>query len=214
MTVPTRRQAHAPVSVDRSAERVVAAGSDRAGGRGAATGASFVQVNAEVGAAVHAGVVRRALAYDPATAVDGYAGTGTTAAALARHGVRVTAIEADRDAAGWASRTLPPGSRMIAGRVEDVLSRALPADVVVLNPPRAGLDPAVPRTLAQAAPPPRAVIYVSCDPATLARDLARLDGWRIADVQAYDMFPQTAHVETVCELVPPSAHQRAAEAGR
>ena len=43
---------------------------------------------------------------------------------------------------------------------------------------------------------------MSCDPATLARDLSRLTRFRLADVRAYDMFPQTAHVETVCELVP------------
>ena len=45
-------------------------------------------------------------------------------------------------------------------------------------------------------------MYVSCDPATLARDVGRLPAWRMASVQAFDMFPQTAHVETVCELVP------------
>ena len=48
---------------------------------------------------------------------------------------------------------------------------------------------------------PRAVIYVSCNPATLARDLARMPRYEIASLRAYDMFPQTAHVETVCELV-------------
>ena len=50
------------------------------------------------------------------------------------------------------------------------------------------------------APAPRAIVYVSCDPATLARDLARLPSWTIANVTAFDMFPQTAHVETVVEL--------------
>jgi 23S rRNA (uracil1939-C5)-methyltransferase len=44
-------------------------------------------------------------------------------------------------------------------------------------------------------------VYVSCDPATLARDVGRLPGWRIAGLRSFDMFPQTAHVETVCELV-------------
>ena len=50
--------------------------------------------------------------------------------------------------------------------------------------------------------PPKAIIYVSCDPATLARDLSRMPRYRLVSVRAYDMFPQTAHVETVCELVP------------
>ena len=49
------------------------------------------------------------------------------------------------------------------------------------------------------------IAYISCNPATLARDIARLPGYRIASVAAFDMFPQTAHVETVCELVPEAA---------
>jgi 23S rRNA (uracil1939-C5)-methyltransferase len=51
---------------------------------------------------------------------------------------------------------------------------------------------------------PRAIIYVSCDPATLARDLGRLPSYRLASIETLDMFPQTAHVETVCELLPPA----------
>ena len=78
-------------------------------------------------------------------------------------------------------------------------------DVVMLNPPRGGLDARVATTLQEARRLPSAVIYTSCDPATLGRDLARLSRYRLASVRAYDMFPQTAHVETVCELVPEAA---------
>jgi tRNA/tmRNA/rRNA uracil-C5-methylase (TrmA/RlmC/RlmD family) len=49
------------------------------------------------------------------------------------------------------------------------------------------------------------MLYVGCDPATLARDVTRLPGWKIASMKCFDMFPQTAHVETVCELVPEAA---------
>jgi len=89
-----------------------------------------------------------------------------------------------------------------SGRVEDVLPAALPADVVILNPPRAGVDSRVTELLEQQSLRPRAVVYVSCNPATLARDISRLPGYRIESLVAFDMFPQTAHVETVCELVP------------
>ncbi|HUO52456.1 MAG TPA: 23S rRNA (uracil(1939)-C(5))-methyltransferase RlmD, partial [Gemmatimonadaceae bacterium] len=72
------------------------------------------------------------------------------------------------------------------------------------NPPRAGVDRRVTAALG-GAQGVRAIVYVSCDPATLARDLARLPSWRIASLECFDMFPQTAHVETVCELVPEAA---------
>ena len=78
---------------------------------------------------------------------------------------------------------------------------ALPADVVIVNPPRAGVDERVANTL-QAATAPRAIVYVSCNPATLARDVLRMRRYRVASLTSFDMFPQTAHVETVCELVP------------
>jgi 23S rRNA (uracil1939-C5)-methyltransferase len=90
---------------------------------------------------------------------------------------------------------------MIQGRVEDEIDGALPADVVLVNPPRAGLHERVTTTLAAAPESLRSVIYVSCNPATLARDIARMPGFRIASIIAFDMFPQTAHVETVCELL-------------
>jgi 23S rRNA (uracil1939-C5)-methyltransferase len=133
--------------------------------------------------------------------VDGYAGTGDTAARLAAAGVRVTALELDADATAVSARRLPPGSRAVAGRVEDTLGAALPADVVIVNPPRAGLHERVPAVLEGAGSGHRALVYVSCNPATLARDLARMPGHEVVALRSFDMFPQTAHVETVCELV-------------
>ncbi|MGB1658840.1 MAG: 23S rRNA (uracil(1939)-C(5))-methyltransferase RlmD, partial [Longimicrobiales bacterium] len=89
--------------------------------------------------------------------------------------------------------------QMRAGRVEDVLSSLLPAELLVVNPPRGGLHEDVPRQVLDA--PPARMIYVSCDPATLARDLKRLsDRYTLEGLRAFDLFPQTAHVETVAEL--------------
>jgi 23S rRNA (uracil1939-C5)-methyltransferase len=71
---------------------------------------------------------------------------------------------------------------------------------VILNPPRGGLDPRVADTLRSHPESPRRVIYISCNPATLARDLRRMERYRVSSLRGFDMFPQTAHVETVCEL--------------
>ncbi|HEY4130105.1 MAG TPA: TRAM domain-containing protein [Gemmatimonadaceae bacterium] len=164
--------------------------------------ASFEQVNAEMGAALHAYVLDLTKRYRPATVVDAYAGSGATAIPLANGGVNVIAIESDKDAAARCAAELPVGSRSIAARVEDALESALPADVVLINPPRFGMDERAAAMLERATPSPRALIYVSCDPATLARDLGRMPRYKIVSLKAFDMFPQTAHVETVCELVP------------
>lgn len=161
---------------------------------------SFDQVNPPVAAAARLEIVERALGGSPATAVDAYAGLGATALALAGRGVTVTAIESDSAAARFAADHLPANARAVAARVEDVIAEWLPADVVVLNPPRAGVDPRVTEAL-QAKLVPR-VMYMSCDAATLARDVSRLPAYRVASLRAYDMFPQTAHVEVVCELIP------------
>ena len=165
-------------------------------------GASFVQVNAKVAAQLQQHVLDRVNAYAPRTMVDAYAGAGAVTLAMAARQVNVTSIELDAEAVARFADHLRPPSRAIVGRVEDHIASALPADVVLLNPPRAGVDAAVTHILERAKRPPRGVIYVSCDPATLARDLSRLPRYRLAGVRAYDMFPQTAHVETVCELVP------------
>jgi len=164
--------------------------------------ASFAQINSEMAEILHGYVVDRARAYEPRDAIDAYAGAGHTAVALSDFGVRVTAIELDADASAWSADRLREPSRAIRAHVEDALPGALPADLVLLNPPRAGVDARVTQTLEKEAGHLRAVIYVSCNPATLARDLSRLPSYAIQSIRAFDMFPQTAHVETVCELMP------------
>jgi 23S rRNA (uracil1939-C5)-methyltransferase len=164
--------------------------------------ASFAQVNAEMAEILERYVLESARELSPRTAVDAYAGAGQTARLLSDGGVAVTAIELDPDASEWSSTILRPPSRAVQGRVEDVLPGALPADLVILNPPRAGVDERVTQALEASASRIRGLIYVSCNPATLARDVSRLPSFGIENVRAFDMFPQTAHVETVCVLRP------------
>ena len=171
----------------------------------AASGASFAQVNAGVAERLRGHVLALARGHHPVKVIDGYAGLGATTLPLANDGVHVVAIESDVDAVARLRERLRQPSTAIAGRVEDHIVTALPADVVMLNPPRGGLDARVADALQRVERAPEAVLYTSCDPATLGRDLARLTRFRLASVRSYDMFPQTAHVETVCELVPEAA---------
>jgi 23S rRNA (uracil1939-C5)-methyltransferase len=165
-------------------------------------GASFTQVNPAVAAKLRQWVCAIAAESRAKTAVDAFSGSGDIAVDLAALGLRVTAIEIDRDASALCAARLPVGSRAVAASVESALPRALPTDFVVLNPPRAGLAASIPAMLQAENREPRALVYVSCDAATLARDLRRLTAFRVESVRAFDMFPQTAHVETVCHLVP------------
>lgn len=167
--------------------------------------ASFAQVNAEVAANLRTHVIATVSSYSPKKVVDAYSGAGDTAIAFAKQGSQVTAIELDSDSARWCALHLPEGSVSLRARVEEALPGALPADAVVMNPPRAGVDARVTEILEGVAVKPRVIVYVSCNPATLARDISRLPGYRIASIVPFDMFPQTAHVETVCELVPEAA---------
>jgi 23S rRNA (uracil1939-C5)-methyltransferase len=165
-------------------------------------GASFAQVNASAAQLLRDYVLNRVAAFDPRTVVDAYSGAGDTAIALAAADIEVAAIELDPDASGWTAAQLQPPSVAHRGKVEDLLGEVLPADVVLLNPPRAGVDARVTEILEANGSSIRGIVYVSCNPATLGRDLARLPSYAIQSIRAFDMFPQTAHVETVCELKP------------
>ncbi|HUQ46884.1 MAG TPA: hypothetical protein VM053_01425 [Gemmatimonadaceae bacterium] len=166
---------------------------------------SFGQINSGVARQLQSHVIDRVSSYSPRTVADAYSGTGETAIAFAKNGAKVTAIELDSDATRWCALHLPEGSVAMRARVEEALPGVLPVDAVVLNPPRTGVDVRVTEILQTADIKPRVIVYVSCNPATLARDIARLPAYRVVSLVPFDMFPQTAHVESVCELVPEAA---------
>ncbi|HKK92225.1 MAG TPA: class I SAM-dependent RNA methyltransferase, partial [Longimicrobiales bacterium] len=160
---------------------------------------AFLQVNREGAHAVHRSVLGELGNPEGLRIVDAYAGVAGYGRRLARHGAEVVAIESDPVAARMARTDAPDGLVVVEGRVEDRLADHLPADRVVLNPPRTGVDEAVTGALLDASA--SRLVYVSCDPATLARDLERLsDRYVVRRVRGFDLFPQTAHVETVVTL--------------
>jgi 23S rRNA (uracil1939-C5)-methyltransferase len=157
----------------------------------------FEQVHPEMGDRVRAYALEQLGAVSAKRVWDLYAGLGETTVALAQAGADVESVESDRRAVAEADRRGPPLRRHL-GRVEDVLGELRRPELVVANPPRTGMDGRVAAALERLGP--ARLVYVSCDPATLARDLGRLPGFRLGTVRAFDLFPQTAHVETVAVL--------------
>jgi 23S rRNA (uracil1939-C5)-methyltransferase len=139
---------------------------------------------------------------------DLYAGVGLFTAPLASRGAQVLSVEGDAsssedltaNAAPWASSV-----RITRGSIEEYLKRPpTPApDAVIVDPPRTGMSADALDGLA--AWGPRSVVYVSCDPPTLARDAARLaqHGFRLLSIEGLDMFPNTPHVETIAAFARP-----------
>ncbi len=171
---------------------------DADGGAGA-----FEQVNSAVAGAIRDHVLSVIRATPGTRVVDAYGGRGDLSVRMVEAGRTPVLIELDRDLAAAAQTAIGGRGEVLCGRVEEILHSVLPADAVVLNPPRTGADHAAMRAL-EVLPRAPLLIYVSCDPATLARDVSRLPGYRVQSVLPFDMFPQTAHVEVVCVLTPGS----------
>lgn len=171
---------------------------------------SFFQVNHCQAARIYELVRRWANLKRTEAAIDLYCGIGGIALHLAKDAGLVIGIEvveeAVRNAEANARKNGISNCTFYAGDASEVMSdlaERLPSgQVAVVNPPRKGCDPEVLEKLVQLAP--RMLIYVSCNPQTLARDLDLLAdmGYRTEEVQPVDMFPQTPHVETVARLVP------------
>ena len=177
---------------------------------------SFYQVNPAQTEVLYGEALRAARLTGQETVCDLYCGIGTIALTMAPHAREVFGVEivpdAVRDAKENAARNSIANAYFYEGAAEKLfsdgyLAPGVPcpkADVVVLDPPRKGCDPALIEAVRHMAP--ERVVYVSCDPATLARDLRLFAengagaAYRPVYVQPVDMFPQTVHVETVCLL--------------
>jgi 23S rRNA (uracil1939-C5)-methyltransferase len=166
---------------------------------------AFFQVNRGVATRLYGDLADAVLARTPRNVVDVYAGVGGIALTLAARGcAHIVGIEvheqAVRDAARAASSMKLPVRFVAADAAVGLAAEARPIDAVVVNPPRRGLDEAMRASLAEARP--RVLAYVSCDPSSLARDLAALvtQGMRIESVRAYDMHPHTPHIEALAIL--------------
>ena len=162
---------------------------------------AFFQVNTRQAEQLLQHVASRVKAVRPHLVVDAYAGVGTFAALLAQTVPEVATIEysaaADDDAA--ANLRDLPNVRRLTGTVQEHLP-ALRPDVVVVDPPRVGLEgDVIDALLASTA---RRIVYVSCEPSTLARDLRLLvdGGFALTEVQPIDMFPHTQHIECITTL--------------
>ncbi|HWM87742.1 MAG TPA: 23S rRNA (uracil(1939)-C(5))-methyltransferase RlmD [Kofleriaceae bacterium] len=163
---------------------------------------TFLQIHLDQAEALYSRLADRAGAGPEMRAIDLYCGVGAIAFALARRGARVLGLERNPSAAQAAGRAadragLDRASFETAPAAE--LPRLLrdPVDLIVVNPPRQGLDSTVRAQLA--AHPPPILAYVSCGPESLGRDLAELTaaGLRIDSVEPFDLMPGTGHVETL-----------------
>ena len=169
---------------------------------------SFYQVNREMAEVLYDKAVEFAALTGTETVLDLYCGAGTITQVMARHAGRVIGAEivpeAIEDAKANAERNGVENVEFFCGDASavaaDFVAKGLRPDVICVDPPRKGLAPEVVRAAAQMAP--RRIVYVSCDPATLARDvkLFAAEGYGAVRAAAVDMFPGTANVESVVAL--------------
>lgn len=139
------------------------------------------------------------------TIVDLYSGTGTITMLLSKKARRVIGIEVVKDAVIDAKNNLLLNDidnvEFICDKVENKIDtlKDLNVDTLVMDPPRSGSDKKTLRSILEIEP--KSIIYISCNPVTLARDINTLkEKYEIKDISAFDMFPQTYHVETICVL--------------
>ena len=169
---------------------------------------SFFQVNTRQAERLYEQALAYADLHGTETVIDAYCGTGTITLFLAQKARKVYGIEivqpAILDARKNARDNHVKNAEFIVGDATVVMpalyKQGIRPDVVVVDPPRAGCTETVLRTFANMKP--QRIVYVSCNPATLARDLAILKdlGYLAQEVQPVDLFPQTSHVENVCLL--------------
>ena len=169
---------------------------------------SFYQVNRTQAERLYGKALAAAGLTGTETVLDLYCGTGTITLCLARQAKRAVGVElveaAIRDAQENARRNGIGNAEFFCADAGQAAQRLCAAgetpDVIVVDPPRKGLSADVIEAMVRMAP--QRIVYVSCDPATLARDVRSLtqQGYALTHAEAVDLFPRCAHVETVCRL--------------
>lgn len=165
---------------------------------------SFFQINAPQALNLYQNALAAMQLTGEELVIDAFAGVGTLSLFFAPHVKSVTGIEtvpeAIEDAIFNAELNKINNATFICAKAEEFLQKPLQIDVLLLNPPRKGCEESLLKALGKKKP--KKILYISCDPATLARDLLHLKayGYIIDTVQPYDMFPQTTHVETLVSL--------------
>ncbi|MBC2100376.1 23S rRNA (uracil(1939)-C(5))-methyltransferase RlmD [Listeria booriae] len=169
---------------------------------------SFYQVNPEQTEILYAEALKLASLTGEETVIDAYCGIGSISLCLAKEAKHVYGVEivpqAIEDARANAKLNKMDNVTFAVGKAEEVIpdwfKQGIKADVLVVDPPRKGCDDALLQTILKMKP--KRVVYVSCNPATLARDMLVLTegGYEAKMVQPVDMFPQTTHVECVTVL--------------
>lgn len=166
---------------------------------------AFFQPNTVQAEVLYGKILEFALPSEDKTALDLFCGTGTIGMFLAKAGANVTGLDLNESAIENARANALKNSvkkiKFLCGDIKKILPRlSRPPDIIITDPPRAGID-AKPLKSIIALKSPK-WIYVSCNPASLARDLKEIaaSGYQIKKIQPVDMFPQTYHVENVCLL--------------
>lgn len=167
--------------------------------------ASFYQVNHDIARRMYRHALDKALESPGDTCIDIYSGIGTISLLAARRCVQVYGLELSQAAVDDARRSAGlnglDNARFIQGLAEktlpEIIKSGLKADTIILDPPRSGAHPRVLQAIIHASP--RRVVYISCHPASQARDAAVLagSGYALKESQPFDMFPQTAEIENV-----------------
>lgn len=176
---------------------------------------SFYQVNHDAAELLYRQAAQYAALQEGETLLDLYCGAGTIGLSMVRPGQRLIGVEIVESAVENARRNAEkagiPAEFFCADAAKAakmLAERGLHPDAVVLDPPRKGCDKATLEAVAEMAP--KRIVYISCNPATMARDAALLRemGYTMQRVRPVDLFPRTAHVETVCTFVPTATERQ------
>lgn len=165
--------------------------------------ASFFQINREASEVLYDVALRFANLSQQTRLLDAYCGIGTISLLAAKRCKNVVGIEcvpkAIENAKSNAANNQIHNVEFVIGKIEEIDNLFTNIDVAILNPPRKGLMPIVAKNLNELGP--NQLVYVSCNPTSLARDIGLLTNYALIEAQPLDMFPQTMHVETVAKLI-------------